>query len=138
METQEPVKTIDLDEVVVKAPKPKQPMAAAAIVTSVTSAISGVFSFFTKSKELQIEEENTEQLKLQLQAAEDAALQKTLQAKLSVQMTQLNAAREEDRLKRIGGWVTLLMVTSLIGLVVVQVFRYKREKEKPQAPIIIQ
>ena len=137
METEEPVKTIDLDEVVIKAKKPTTTMAAAAIVTSVSSALSGVFGFFTKGKELKIEEENTEQLKLQLAAAEDAALQATLQKKLDVQLTELNAAREADRLKRIGSWVALLTFAGLAALIVVQVFRYKREKEKPQSPIII-
>lgn len=113
-------------------------MAVEAILASISAATSSVFNFLGKSKEVKIQEEKTEQLKLQLQAATDVELQKTLQKQLELQITQLNAAKESDRLKRIGGWFALLSITGLAGLIVVQVFRYKTKKEAPQAPIIIQ
>lgn len=109
-----------------------------AIVTTVTQAAGAIFGFLVKGKELKIEEENTKQLQLQLEATEDIELQKTLRKKLDVQITQLNAATEADRLRRIGSLATTFAVLGLVGLIVVQAFRYKREKDKPQAPIIIQ
>ena len=112
--------------------------AASAIVTSVSSAVTGVFGFLTKGKDLQIEQENTKQLQLQLAAAEDDELQKTLQKKLDVQITQLNAAADADRLRRIGSLATILAFLGLIGLVTVQLFKFKTKKETPQAPILIQ
>lgn len=115
-------------------------MAAAtgAIVTSISQAAGAVFGFLSKGKELQIEEKNTEQLKLQIEATQDIELQKTLQKKLDVQITTLNAAKESDRLRRIGSLATTFAVLGLIGLVIVQVFRYKTAKDKPQSPIVIQ
>lgn len=113
-------------------------MAAATIVATVTQAVGSVFGFLVKGKELKIEEENTKQLQLQLEATEDIELQKTLQKKLDVQLSQLNAASEADRLRRIGSLATTFAVLGLVGLIIVQAFRYKREKDKPQAPIIIQ
>ena len=113
-------------------------MAAAALIPAISETVGGIFNFLAKGKEVKIAEEKTEQLKLQLEATEDIELQKTLQKQLDLQITQLNAAKESDRLKRIGGWFALLSITGLAGLVVVQVFRYKTKKEAPQAPIIIQ
>ncbi len=113
-------------------------VATTAIITSITQAAGSIFGFLSKGKELKIEEENTEQLKLQLEAAEDIELQKTLQKKLDVQITTLNAATEADRLRRIGSLATTFAVLGLIGLVIVQVFRYKTEKDKAPAPIVIQ
>lgn len=113
-------------------------MAAGAIVTSVSQAVGGIFSFFTKGKELQIEQENTQQLELQLESAQDIELQKTLRKKLDIQLSALNAARESDRLRMMGSWFTLLTLAGLGAVVVVQLFRYQREKEKPPAPIILQ
>jgi plasmid maintenance system killer protein len=117
---------------------PQNKMAAGAIVTSVSQAVGGIFSFFSKGKELQIEEENTKQLELQLESTEDIELQKTLRKKLDIQLSALNAAQESDRLRIMGSWFTLLTLAGLVAIVVVQIFRYKREKDKPQAPIIIQ
>ncbi len=113
-------------------------VATSVIITSITQAAGSVFGFLAKGKELKIEEENTEQLKLQLEAAEDVEVQKTLQKKLDVQLTQLNAVTEADRLRRIGSLATTFAILGLIGLVIVQVFKYKREKEKMQPPLVIQ
>lgn len=115
-------------------------MAAATgtIVSSVSQAVTGIFGFLSKGKDLKIEEENTSQLRLQLESAEDVELQKTLQRKLDVQITQLNAATEADRVRRIGSLATTFAVLGLVGLVIVQVFKFKTKKETPPAPIILQ
>ncbi|MDF7818080.1 hypothetical protein P1X15_10760 [Runella sp. MFBS21] len=119
-------------------PKQDNNMAAAALIPAISETVGGIFNFLAKGKEVKIAEEKTEQLKLQLEATEDIELQKTLQKQLDLQITQLNAAKESDRLKRIGGWFALLTVAGLAGLIVVQVFRYKTKKETPPPPIVIQ
>ena len=114
-------------------------MAAAtgAIVSSVSQAVTGVFGFLSKGKKLKIEEEKTNQLKLQIESTEDVELQKSLQKKLDVQLTAQNTAAEADRVRRIGSLATAFAVLALIGLVIVQVFKFKTKKETPQAPIIL-
>jgi hypothetical protein len=37
-----------------------------------------------------------------------------------------------------GSWFTLLTLTGLGAVIVVQLFRYQREKDRPPAPIILQ
>lgn len=107
------------------------------IFNGISTVVTSVFGFLSTNKNRQIEEEKTRQLQLQLEGEQDADIQELLRAKLDVQIAQLNASVEADKQKSIVSLVVFLIVGVFFSVIVVLIFRRKREEIPSSKPIII-
>lgn len=107
------------------------------IFNGISTVVTSVFGFLSTNKNRQIEEEKTRQLQLQLEGEQDADIQELLRAKLDVQIAQLNATVEADKQKSITSLVVFLIVGAFFSVIIVLIFRRKREEIPSSQPIII-
>lgn len=107
------------------------------IFNGISTVVTSVFGFLSTNKNRQIEEEKTRQLQLQLKGEQDADIQELLRAKLDVQIAQLNATVEADKQKSITSLVVFLIVGAFFSVIIVLIFRRKREEIPSSQPIII-
>lgn len=107
------------------------------IFNGISTVVTSVFGFLSTNKNRQIEEEKTRQLQLQLEGEQDADIQELLRAKLDVQIAQLNATVEAEKQKSITSLFVFLIVGAFFSVIIVQIFRRKREEIPSSQPIII-
>lgn len=95
-------------------------------VSAIANGVGSIFGWLGKSKDLEIEQVKTQNLRQQLESAEDLSMQETIRKKLDLQITKENAAVNADKMQRIGSLATFMAACVVVIVFIVQIFKYKK------------